>query len=133
VGAEGGDGGAGVGHVLARREAGEGGGALGRRGEQQRPVRDRLVTRHAHPAPHGGRTGDGQRGHGSSRGRRATTYLRRWSASARRAASADSTSSSMTPWSPSAEWASSRSAMLTSSSVARVVTSASEPGRSGTG
>ena len=38
-----------------------------------------------------------------------------------------------TPWGPSVEWAISRSTMLASRSVARLATSATTPGRSGTG
>ena len=80
---------------------------------------------------------DGQRvGQGHpllQRGDRGAVALRPTRPPRRRSAAPASTRRMSTPWSPSLEWAISRSAMLTSSVPASVVTSASTPARSGTG
>ena len=126
----------GVGHVVAVGEAAQTGPTLGPGRQQQGPVGDGLVARDAR-AGRASRPADGRR----RRRRRVTTRAAGRAGGTPRCSSAARTCSAgrgvdhQHQDAPVAlgAWAISRSKMLTPSSPSRVVTSASTPGRSGTG
>ena len=115
--------------------------ALGQRGQQQGAVGDGLVAGHpdanrpARSAPSARHGGNGAGAHRlvPELADRRTGSPARPGRLANVGAERRSTTRTSTPRSPSTEWAISRSTMLTPSSAARVVISASTPVRSGTG